>query len=142
MILGLAGSIGAIFLLLLLAKWADRYFSTEKILAVLVSVGGIVKWVTASQSDYQSWLILSIIYSILYIPTLALSEAQFLLPILMIRRMTSPEFDGNNRIASSWIFPMFWLQTDLKFQLLPPFFVGIEYPDVTSRLADALRLSG
>ena len=45
-------------------------------------------------------------------------------------------------IAASWAFPMIWLQTDLQFQMMPPFFVGTEVPQVTSRLADALKFSG
>ncbi|GIS53682.1 hypothetical protein Ct9H90mP29_07240 [bacterium] len=46
-------------------------------------------------------------------------------------------------IAAIWgFFPMIWLQTDLQFQSMPPFIVGVEVPDVTSRLADALKFSG
>ena len=72
MILGLAGSVGAIAAPFIAGQIADRYFSTERILAFLVSTGGIVKWYTATQTDYQSWLVLSILYSVLYMPTLAL----------------------------------------------------------------------
>ena len=75
MILGLAGSIGAIAAPFIAGQIADRYFSTEKILAFLVSFGGIVKWYTATQTDYHSWLLLSILYSVLYMPTLALSNS-------------------------------------------------------------------
>ena len=66
MILGLAGSIGAIAAPFIAGQIADRYFSTERILAFLVISGGMVKWYTASQTDYQSWLVLSILYSVLY----------------------------------------------------------------------------
>ncbi len=45
-------------------------------------------------------------------------------------------------IAASWAFPMIWLQTDLNFQWMPPFIVGPEVANVTSRLADALIFSG
>ena len=144
MILGLAGSVGAIFAPFIAGQIADRYFSTEKILAFLVFSGGIVKWVTASQTEYQSWLLLSILYSILYMPTLALSNS------ISFAHIESQENDFPKIrvwgtigwIVSSWIFPMLWLQTSLKFQILPPFFVGVEYANVTSRLADALRFSG
>ena len=144
MILGLAGSVGAIFAPFIAGQIADRYFSTEKILAFLVITGGMVKWVTASRADYQSWLILSILYSILYMPTLALSNS------ISFTHIDSQENDFPKIrvwgtigwIISSWIFPMFWLQTNLEFQILPPFFVGVEHTDVTSRLADALRFSG
>jgi len=144
MILGLAGSIGAIAAPFIAGQIADRYFSTERILAFLVTAGGIVKWITASQTDYQSWLVLSIIYSLLYMPTLALSNS------ITFAHIDDQENDFPKIrvwgtigwIAASWAFPMIWLQTDLQLQWMPPFIVGAEVPNVTSRLADALKFSG
>ena len=144
MILGLAGSIGAIAAPFIAGQIADRYFSTERVLAFLVSIGGIVKWYTATQTDYQSWLVLSILYSVLYMPTLALSNS------ITFAHINDQENDFPKIrvwgtigwIAASWVFPMIWLQTDLQFQSMPPFIVGVEVPDVTSRLADALKFSG
>ena len=144
MILGLAGSIGAIAAPFIAGQIADRYFSTERILAFLVTTGGIVKWITASQTDYQSWLVLSIIYSVLYMPTLALSNS------ITFAHIDDQENDFPKIrvwgtigwIAASWAFPMIWLQTDLHLQWMPPFIVGAEVPNVTNRLADALKFSG
>ena len=51
MILGLAGSIGAIAAPFIAGQIADRYFSTERILSFLVISGGVVKWYTATQTD-------------------------------------------------------------------------------------------
>ena len=144
MILGLAGSIGAIAAPFIAGQIADRYFSTERVLAFLVSTGGIVKWYTATQTDYQSWLVLSILYSVLYMPTLALSNS------ITFAHINDQENDFPKIrvwgtigwIAASWVFPMIWLQTHLQFQSMPPFIVGVEVPDVTSRLADALKFSG
>ena len=143
MILGLAGSIGAIASPFIAGQIADRYFSTERILAFLVTAGGIVKWITASQTDYQSWLVLSIIYSVLYMPTLALSNS------ITFAHIDDQENDFPKIrvwgtigwIVASWAFPMIWLQTDLQLQWMPPFIVGAEVPNVTSRLADALKFS-
>ena len=143
MILGLAGSIGAIASPFIAGQIADRYFSTERILAFLVTAGAIVKWVTASQTDYQSWLVLSIIYSVLYMPTLALSNS------ITFAHIEDQENDFPKIrvwgtigwIVASWAFPMIWLQTDLQLQWMPPFIVGAEVPNVTSRLADALKFS-
>ena len=143
MILGLAGSIGAIAAPFIAGQIADRYFSTERILAFLVTAGGIVKWITASQTDYQSWLVLSIIYSVLYMPTLALSNS------ITFAHIEDQENDFPKIrvwgtigwIVASWAFPMIWLQTDLQLQWMPPFIVGAEVPNVTSRLADALKFS-
>ena len=144
MILGLAGSIGAIAAPFIAGQIADRYFSTERVLAFLVSTGGIVKWYTATQTDYQSWLVLSILYSVLYMPTLALSNS-ITFAHINDRENDFPKirvWGTIGWIAASWVFPMIWLQTDLQFQSMPPFIVGVEVPEVTSRLADALKFSG
>ena len=144
MILGLAGSIGAIASPFIAGQIADRYFNTEKVLAFLVIAGGIIKWITALQTGYIEWLILSIIYSVLYMPTLALSNS------ITFSHINNQENDFPRIrvwgtigwIASSWLFPMIWLQTNLEFQILPPFVVGNEVLNVTGRLADALKFSG
>jgi len=144
MILGLAGSIGAIAAPFIAGQIADRYFSTERVLAILVTAGGAVKWITAYQTEYGAWLILSILYSVLYMPTLALSNS-----------ITFSHIDDQENnfpkirvwgtigwIVASWVFPMIWLQQNLHFQWMPPFIVGSEVANVTSRLADALKFSG
>ena len=144
MILGLAGSVGAVAAPFIAGQLADRYFSTERTLAVLVTVGGAVKWITAYQTEYSSWLILSILYSILYMPTLALSNS------ITFTHISDQENDFPKIrvwgtigwIVASWVFPMIWLQQGLYFQWMPPFVVGAEVPDVTSRLVDALKFSG
>ena len=144
MILGLAGSIGAIAAPFIAGQIADRYFSTERILGLLVTAGGAVKWITAHQTEYGAWLVLSIIYSVLYMPTLALSNS------ITFSHIDDQENDFPKIrvwgtigwIAASWVFPMVWLQQGLHFQWMPPFIVGTEVPDVTSRLADALKFSG
>ena len=144
MILGLAGSIGAIASPFIAGQIADRYFNTEKVLAFLVIAGGTIKWITALQTGYMEWLILSIIYSVLYMPTLALSNS------ITFSHINNQENDFPRIrvwgtigwIASSWLFPMIWLQTNLEFQILPPFVVGNEVLNVTGRLADALKFSG
>ena len=144
MILGLAGSIGAVSAPFIAGQIADRYFSTERILSFLVITGGIVKWYTATRTDYESWLWLSILYSVLYMPTLALSNSVAFSHIDDSEN-TFPKirvWGTIGWIAASWAFPMIWLQQDLSFQLMPPFLSGDEVPGVTARLADALKFSG
>ncbi len=143
MILGLAGSIGAVAAPFIAGQFADRYFSTERILAFLVITGGFVKWYTSSQTDYTSWLYLSIIYSVLYMPTLALSNSVAFSHI-DDKENNFPKirvWGTIGWIAASWAFPMIWLQQDLSFQLMPPFISGPEVANVTARLADALKFS-
>ena len=144
MTLGLAGSIGAVMAPFIAGQIADRYFSTERIFAFLVNAGGVVKWITSYQTEYSAWLVLSIIYSVLYMPTLALSNS------ITFSHIDDQENDFPKIriwgtlgwIVASWVFPMIWLQTNLNFQWMPPFIVGAEVPNVTSRLADALKFSG
>ena len=143
LILGLAGSIGAVCAPFIAGQLADRHFSTERFLAALLAIGGVIKWMTASQTGYGAWLLLSIAYSVVYMPTLALSNS-----------MAFANLDDRERqfpkvrvwgtigwIAASWIFPMIYLQSGLQLQLMPPFLVGDELPNVTARLADSLRFS-
>ncbi|MCH7959711.1 MAG: MFS transporter [Candidatus Hydrogenedentes bacterium] len=143
-ILGLAGSIGAVTAPFIAGQLADRRFSTEKFLAVLLLVGGLIKWYTSTQTTFEAWLVLSILYSIVYQPTLALTNS-----------LAFAHLDDADRefprvrvwgtigwIAASWIFPMVWLQTDLTLQALPPFLAGTEVTDATARLVDALKFSG
>ncbi|MGH7582386.1 MAG: MFS transporter [Gemmatimonadales bacterium] len=143
-ILGLAGSIGACAAPFIAGQFADRHFSTERFLAVLLAIGGVVKWVTASQTSFGAWLILSICYSIVYMPTLALSNSMAFAN-LADRDRGFPRvrvWGTIGWIAASWIFPMLYLQTGLHFSWMPPFLSGPEVANVTHRLADSLRFSG
>lgn len=144
LLLGLAGSIGAITAPFIAGQIADRYFSTERCLAGLLVIGGVIKWFTAYQTSYTAWLWLSILYSVVYMPTLSLSNS------MAFAHLADPKRQfGHVRlwgtigwIAASWAFPMIWLQTDLRLTAMPPFLVGDEVPDATLRLVDALKFSG
>jgi nucleoside transporter len=142
-ILGLAGSIGAVASPFIAGQFADRHFSSERFLAVLLLVGGAVKWITASQTGFGPWLWLSIAYSVVYMPTLALSNSMAFANLTdRDRQFPRVRVWGTiGWIAASWIFPMIYLQQNLSFQWMPPFFVGAELPNVTARLADSLRFS-
>ena len=142
-ILGLAGSIGAVASPFIAGQFADRHFSSERFLAFLLLVGGAVKWITASQTAFGPWLWLSIAYSVVYMPTLALSNSMAFANLTdRDRQFPKVRVWGTiGWIAASWIFPMIYLQQNLSFQWMPPFFVGAELPNVTARLADSLRFS-
>ena len=143
MILGLAGSIGAVSAPFIAGQIADRYFATERFLAFLLVVGGIVKWVTALQTSYSAWLWLSIIYSVVYMPTLALSNS-LAFANLDDRDRQFPQvrlWGTIGWIAASWVFPMIWLQENLELSVYPPFLVGTDVDGVTARLVDSLKFS-
>jgi nucleoside transporter len=143
LILGLAGSIGAMASPFIAGQLADRWFSTERFLATLLAVGGVIKWVTASQTSYTAWLWLSILYGVVYMPTLALSNSMAFSHLAdKDRQFPRVRMWGTiGWIVVSWVFPMIYLQTNLHFGWMPPFLTGPEVPNVTARLADALRFS-
>ncbi len=143
MIIGLGGSVGALSAPFIAGQLTDRYFSSERFLAVLLLVGGIIQWLTALQVTYAGWLWFSIAYSVVFMPTLALSNS------LAFAHLRDKEHDfprvrvwgSIGWIAASWIFPMIWLQSGLTFQWMPPFLAGPEGPNVTARLVDGLKFS-
>ena len=143
-ILGLAGSIGAVTAPFVAGQLADRYVSTERFLAVLLVAGGVVKIVTAYQTTFSAWLLLSVLYSVIYTPTLALTNS------LAFAHLDDPDrqfpfvrvWGTIGWIAASWLFPLVWLLSDVRFQLLPPFYTGDEVAGATGRLVDALIFSG
>ena len=143
-ILGIAASVGALTSPFIGGQIADRYFSAEKFLAFLLFAGGIVKYITATQTTFGMWLFLSILYSVLYMPTLTLTNS------LAFAHLKNSEkefprvrvWGTFGWIAAGWIFSWVFLQTDLKFTSLPPFLVGTDHVDVTARIAIALKVSG
>ena len=54
---------------------ADRFFATQKVLAVLHIVGGAVLFFASTQSSFTLLYLLLLLYSLLYMPTLALTNS-------------------------------------------------------------------
>ncbi|HET7273998.1 MAG TPA: nucleoside permease [Longimicrobiaceae bacterium] len=54
---------------------ADRFFATEKILAILHLLGGAVLWWASTIGDFGFFYILILAYALFYIPTLALTNS-------------------------------------------------------------------
>lgn len=130
-ILGLAGSIGAIAAPFIAGQVADRYLNAERALALLLVFGGIVKYITAAQTGYMPWMVLSILYSVLYMPTLALTNS------VAFANLDDPEkkfppirsLGTIGWIVASTAFPLLWLNAE-------------DAAVNTTRIADALRVSG
>lgn len=144
MILALAGGIGAICAPFVAGQIADRYFATERCLAVLLIAGGVVKYVTAYQTSFTAWLWLSILYAIFFVPTQALTNSLAMAHLTDSKRQFPGVrvFGAIGWITVSWLFPMIWLQSGLSFQWLPPFFKGTEVPNVVARMIDSLKFAG
>jgi MFS family permease len=68
--------IAAIIAPFVLGLVADRFFATEKVLAVLHALGGIVLLATPSLSDNPTAFILALlVYNLCYMPTLGLANS-------------------------------------------------------------------
>ena len=122
----------------------DRRFSAERILGVLLILTGILKIITAQQVSFGAWLILGTAFAILYVPTVPLTNS------IAMQHLERPKeefprvrvWGTVGWIAVAWLFPMIWLQHDLKVQWLPPFLKGTVHDDVTARMIDAVTVAG
>jgi nucleoside transporter len=79
---------------------ADRYFATEKILAVLHLAGGAILFAASLQTEFGPFFFVLLAYTLCYMPTLALSNS------LSFRQMQDPsrEFPSVRALGTlGWI---------------------------------------
>lgn len=69
------GGVGAVFAPFIAGQIADRYFNTEKYLAISHIVGGVLVWQLAWIESYWLFFAFSLLYSLIYSPTLALTNS-------------------------------------------------------------------
>lgn len=70
-----AGAAGAIVGPFVAGQIADRWFATQRFLALSHLVGAGLVWMLATSADYTSILVISAAYGLVYSPTLALTNS-------------------------------------------------------------------
>lgn len=131
LILGLAGALGAVTAPFIGGQLADRYMNAERALGMLLFIGGFVNFGLAYTHDYLPFLLLSLLYSVLYMPTLSLTNSVAFQNLTDPARQFPPirTFGTIGWAVAAAAFPLIWLGT------------GNPVTD-TARIADSLRVSG
>jgi hypothetical protein len=103
----------------------------EKALAGLLLIGGVIKFITAYVSDYNTFLLLSIAYSIAYMPTLSLTNS--------ISFQNLRDSERQFPFVRVW-GTIGWIVASVAFTQ-----IWLGHPNAvvnTQRIADALKVSG
>jgi len=70
-----AGAVGAIIGPFIAGQVADRWFATEKFLALSHLAGAVLVWQLATIESYSGFLVFSLVYGMVFAPTLALTNS-------------------------------------------------------------------
>ena len=70
-----AAAVGAICGPFIAGQIADRYFATERFLAISHLAGAVLVWFLASVSSFPSFVVISLVYGFIYAPTIALTNS-------------------------------------------------------------------
>lgn len=143
-ILGLAGSIGAVSAPFIAGQLADRVMNAERALGLMLILGAIVKFVMTSQTSYAAWLVLSIVYSVLYMPTLSLSNSVAFAHLTNREKQFPPirMWGTIGWIVASVAFPLAFMQTHVHFVEYWPFLDGSLRPDAVHQMRYSMAVGG
>lgn len=144
MIIGLPLAIGSMLAPFLAGQLTDKMFNTERVLGTMLIVGGFAIYCNSFLTSFMAWLMVSIVFSIMYVPTISLTNSLAMshLPDAKVQFPRVRVWGTLGWIAVSWLFPMIWLQSDHILQAMPPFLVGEERPDAMPRMYDSFKAAG
>ncbi|MCA9307682.1 MAG: MFS transporter, partial [Phycisphaerales bacterium] len=69
------GAVGAIVAPFIAGQIADRWFSTERFLALSHLLGAALVWQLAQIETYEGFCVFTLLYSLIYSPTLSLTNS-------------------------------------------------------------------
>jgi len=143
MIVGIAASVGAICSPFIV-QFADRRFPAQRVLGLLMMIGGILKIAVYPQSTFGAWLLLSVSFTLMFMPAAAICNA------LAMRHLDDPDrqFPGIRLwtavgwVLMGWTFSFVVLKTNVEPSWLPPFFKGDEVPNIAGEMKKSVLWSG
>jgi MFS family permease len=141
LLMGVPATLAALSSPFVAGQLADRYIATERLMGAFAIASGALLWLAAGQTQFSVWMALLVVSYILRVPVATLSNS------LSFAHLTDSKarfprirsWGTIGWIVGSWGFAMIWLQTDIHFAWLPPFYQGEQVPDVVARLLDAVR---
>ena len=143
-ILGVAAASGAITAPFIAGQIADRFMNAEIALGILLMIGGLLNIGLAYVTDFFPFMLLSIGYSICYMPTIALTNS------ICFANLSDPEnafprvrvWGTIGWIVASTLFGLLYLQSNISLTWMPWFFEGSPKPNGTALIANSLIVSG
>ncbi|MEM9281027.1 MAG: MFS transporter [Verrucomicrobiota bacterium] len=142
-IVGIAASVGALCSPFIV-QFADRRFQAQRVLGVLMMIGGLLKIAVYPQSTFLAWLLLSVAFTLMFMPAAAICNA------LAMRHLKDPSSQFPNVrlwtavgwVLMGWTFSFLVLKTNVSGSWLPPFFKGDDVPMVMGEMKKSVLWSG
>ena len=119
-------TIGAIISPFLVGLMADELFANQHLLAALHGIGGVLLWFASAQTHFGPMYALLLVYALLYMPTMALTNA------LAFRQMKDPsqDFGGIRGLGTAG-----WIVAGLTITTFGFFVHNVEATAVPIRIA-------
>lgn len=135
------GAIGALAAPFIAGQIADRWFNTERFLAISHLLGAALVWQLADVENYSSFVVFGLLYSLIYAPTLPLTNS------LAFHHLPDRDRDfGRVRVWGTvgWIAVGIGIGQWLLHRHTPAASVGPEAVRLAqvAGMADSFRLSG